>query len=90
MVGLIPLFAVEVLEPESLKKAPEFARHLKWLLNHRPDLARLVSEMAGTWSRRAPTAFPPARPSNEVPAAPHARLNRIPLRLRSTSNLKDP
>jgi hypothetical protein len=43
MVGLIPLFAVEVLEPESLKKAPEFARHLKWYLNHRPDLARLVS-----------------------------------------------
>ena len=43
MVGLIPLFAVEVLEPESLAKAPEFARHLKWFLNHRPDLARLVS-----------------------------------------------
>jgi hypothetical protein len=43
MVGLIPLFAVEVLEPEGLKKAPEFARHLRWLLNHRPDLARLVS-----------------------------------------------
>ena len=44
MVGLIPLFAVEVLEPESLAKAPEFARHLKWFLNHRPDLARLVSK----------------------------------------------
>jgi hypothetical protein len=43
MVGLIPLFAVEVLEPETLENAPEFARHLKWLLNHRPDLARLVS-----------------------------------------------
>jgi hypothetical protein len=25
MVGLIPLFAVEVLEPETPKKAPEFA-----------------------------------------------------------------
>jgi hypothetical protein len=43
MVGLIPLYAVEVLEPESLHKAPEFARRLKWFLNYRPDLARLVS-----------------------------------------------
>ena len=43
MVGLIPLYAVEVLEPESLEKAPEFARRLKWFLNYRPDLARLVS-----------------------------------------------
>ena len=28
MVGLIPLYAVEVLEPESLEKAPEFAWRL--------------------------------------------------------------
>ncbi|HET7238024.1 MAG TPA: hypothetical protein VFI76_03295, partial [Terrimicrobiaceae bacterium] len=43
MVGLIPLYAVEVLGPETLEKAPEFARRLKWFLNYRPDLARLVS-----------------------------------------------
>ena len=43
MVGLIPLYAVEVLEPESLKKTPEFTYRLKWFLNYRPDLARLVS-----------------------------------------------
>jgi hypothetical protein len=43
MVGLIPLFAVEVLEPELLEKVPEFARRLEWFLEYRPDLARLVS-----------------------------------------------
>ncbi len=43
MVGLIPLFAVEVLEPELLEKVPEFTRHLEWYLNYRPDLAALVS-----------------------------------------------
>jgi hypothetical protein len=43
MVGLIPLFAVETLEPELLQKLPNFARRLEWLLNHRPDLAQLVS-----------------------------------------------
>jgi hypothetical protein len=43
MVGLIPLFAVEVLTPDLLAKAPEFAARLTWFLNYRPDLAALVS-----------------------------------------------
>jgi hypothetical protein len=43
MVGLIPLFAVEVLEPELLQRAPEFHARLKWFLDYRPDLAALVS-----------------------------------------------
>ncbi len=43
MVGLLPLFAVEVLEPEELARAPEFKKRLEWFLDHRPDLAALVS-----------------------------------------------
>jgi hypothetical protein len=43
MVGLVPLFAVETLEPEVLARLPRFDRRLKWVLNYRPDLARLVS-----------------------------------------------
>ena len=43
MVGLIPLYAVETLEPELLEKVPEFKRHMEWFLNYRPDLASLVS-----------------------------------------------
>jgi hypothetical protein len=43
LVGLIPLFAVETLEPELLKELPEFAGRLEWFLNYRPDLAKLVS-----------------------------------------------
>jgi hypothetical protein len=43
MVGLIPIFAVEVLEPELLEKVPKFDEHLAWILKHRPDLASLVS-----------------------------------------------
>jgi hypothetical protein len=43
LVGLIPLFAVETLEPELLNRLPEFRRRLEWFLNHRPDLASLVS-----------------------------------------------
>ena len=43
MVGLIPLFAVETLEPELLDRLPGFQKRLEWLLAHRPDLAKLVS-----------------------------------------------
>jgi len=43
MVGLVPLFAVETIEPEMLKKLPDFANRMEWYLSHRPDLANLVS-----------------------------------------------
>jgi hypothetical protein len=43
MVGLIPLFAVTTIEPSLLEKVPQFKYHLEWFLEHRPDLARLVS-----------------------------------------------
>ena len=43
MVGLIPLFAVTTIEPELLERCPEFKQRLEWFLEHRPDLASLVS-----------------------------------------------
>jgi hypothetical protein len=54
MVGLIPFFAVETLEPELLARVPDFAARLEWFLNYRPDLASLVShwDVPGKGSRR--------------------------------------
>lgn len=54
IVGLIPLFAVETLEPELLERVPEFAARLEWFLSYRPDLARLVShwDQPGRGQRR--------------------------------------
>jgi hypothetical protein len=43
IVGVIPLFAVETLEPEMLEKVPEFKNRLQWFLDYRQDLATLVS-----------------------------------------------
>jgi hypothetical protein len=43
MVGLIPLFAVETLEPDLLARLPVFAERMEWFLAYRPDLAALVS-----------------------------------------------
>jgi hypothetical protein len=43
MVGLIPMFAVEVLEDVVFRQLKEFAGHSRWFLEHRQDLASLVS-----------------------------------------------
>lgn len=43
MVGLIPLFAVEVLDPDLLERLPDFKRRVEWVLTNRPDLASLIS-----------------------------------------------
>jgi hypothetical protein len=45
MVGLIPLFAVETLEPETLDLLPDFRRRLEWFISHRPDLMSNVASM---------------------------------------------
>jgi hypothetical protein len=43
MVGLIPLFAVETIEPEMLNHLPHFRRRMEWFLEHKPELAKLTS-----------------------------------------------
>ena len=43
IVGLLPLLAVETIDPALLQRVPDFQRRLKWHLEHRPELGRLVS-----------------------------------------------
>ena len=45
MVGLIPLFAVETLEPELLDCLPDFKRRMEWFIENRPDLIGNVACM---------------------------------------------
>ncbi|KAI9132070.1 MGH1-like glycoside hydrolase domain-containing protein [Acaryochloris sp. CCMEE 5410] len=54
MVGLIPLFAVTVLEPDMLAKVPAFKERLEWFIEHRTDLKKNVAcmETQGTEARR--------------------------------------
>jgi hypothetical protein len=49
IVGLIPLYAVEVIESSHFKAMPGFTARLQWFLNYRPDLAKLVSR----WTEQA-------------------------------------
>ncbi len=43
LVGLIPMFAVEVIDAKLLAKMPLFSKRLEWYLRYRPKLAALVS-----------------------------------------------
>ncbi len=54
IVGLIPLFAVETLEPKVSSKLEGFTRRLNWFVEHRKDLTHNVACMqtSGEGARR--------------------------------------
>ncbi|WP_447950831.1 MGH1-like glycoside hydrolase domain-containing protein [Chryseobacterium koreense] len=43
IVGLIPMFAVEVIEDEIVEQLPRFKERMDWVLENKPELAALVS-----------------------------------------------
>ncbi len=50
IVGLIPLFAAEVLDDDDIINNPIFSNRMNWFAENRPDLASLVSRWAETKS----------------------------------------
>ena len=48
LVGLIPLLAVQTLEPEVLQRHVGFRRRLEWFIDNRPDLTENVACMRTT------------------------------------------
>jgi hypothetical protein len=45
MVGIIPLFAVDVLEEDVIDRLPGFKARMRWFLDNRKDLARHISSV---------------------------------------------
>ncbi len=45
MVGLLPLLAVETLQPQLLARVPNFKRRLEWFVANRPELSKNVASM---------------------------------------------
>ncbi len=61
MVGIIPLFAVEALDTETLEGLPGFRSRMRWFLENRPDLARFVTRLTRPDERaHLLLAIPPA------------------------------
>ena len=88
MVGIIPLFAVEVLEQDVIDRLPGFKKRLEWFLKHRHDLARHISLLrcptramtaTSTRSALAPVAGRPLARAAGPRAALRARRKRVPL-----------
>jgi hypothetical protein len=54
MVGLIPLFAVQTLEPRVINRLPGFKRRMEWFIQNRKDLTKHVAcmETEGDCARR--------------------------------------
>jgi hypothetical protein len=46
LVGLVPLFSVQVIEPEDLARLPRFSRRMQWFLDNRDDLRHLLTSQA--------------------------------------------
>ena len=82
MVGLIPLFAVDTLEPRLLDQFPGFKRRLEWFVANRRDLTRNVASMVvpGRGERRLLSMVSPAQLSRIL--KPHAGRKRVSLALR--------
>ena len=47
MVGIIPLFAAEVLDDALIASLPGFRKRMQWFLDNRPELARQLSYKPG-------------------------------------------
>jgi len=63
MVGLIPLFAVETLEPRLMDRMSGFKRRMQWFIDNRYDLTHNVASMVvpGRGERRLLSLVDPAQ-----------------------------
>lgn len=62
MVGLVPLFAVEILEPSMLEQLQSFKKRFEWFIKNRPNLQSNIAalETAGDQDRRLLAIVNPA------------------------------
>jgi hypothetical protein len=47
-VGLIPLYAVETLEPDLLEILPNFQRRMHWFIDNKPELTNVIASLTQT------------------------------------------
>ena len=69
IVGIIPVFAVGILQKKEIDRLPGFTKRMKWFLANKPDLARYVTEVE--------TADPEHAGSHFVALVPKERLLRV-------------
>ena len=81
MVGLIPLFAAETLEPDIVDQLPGFKRRMQWFIDNHPEFREhleMVEKPGGGIRRLLSITTRAATPTG---AALHAGRGRIPVTL---------
>ncbi|HLH01751.1 MAG TPA: hypothetical protein VKX25_03200 [Bryobacteraceae bacterium] len=48
LVGLVPLFVVDTLEPDVMERYPGFSKRMDWFIKNRPDLTSGLASMTET------------------------------------------
>jgi hypothetical protein len=63
MVGIIPLFAMETIDPAVIERLPGFRKRMEWFIRHRPDLCSNIASMTerGMGERRMLSLVGPRR-----------------------------
>ena len=69
MVGLVPLFAVEVIDPGMLQRLPDFARRMNWVLEQPASSGEARVALDRGRRRRPQAPVTPAGPPHEGPPA---------------------
>jgi hypothetical protein len=46
IVGLLPLMAIETLQPQLMERLPNFKRRLDWFVKNRPELSRNIASLS--------------------------------------------
>jgi hypothetical protein len=94
LVGLIPLFAVETLEPDLLELLPRFHRRMQWFLDNRPELVRSIASLTtpGRNERRLLSIVDKAKLDRILPRVldPDQFLSPYGVRALSRAHLKYP
>jgi len=75
IVGLIPLFAVEVLDDRQIDRLPGFKKRMQWFLDHRKELAAYISYCQPDAEARADDGPPHGRRLLAIPSK--ERLERV-------------
>ncbi|MEW5976676.1 MAG: glucosidase [Acidobacteriota bacterium] len=52
MVGLIPIFAVETLDPETVNRLPSFKRRMQWFIDNRAELGENITVQSAPAGQR--------------------------------------
>lgn len=63
LVGLIPIYAVDTLEPATIAALPGFRKRMQWFIDNRPDLCKNLASLTreGVCERRLLSAVPKER-----------------------------